>query len=281
MPTCRHTKPCTSDLAQIRIFPPQTKPQNMNPNGELTSQLQPNGVRTITFGHPAHNSFPSNQLKAAVAAIDAAGNDPNTRCIVFRSQGERTFCAGANLDELLAIETKPQAKEFFMGFARLILAMKNCPKPIIVAVQGKAIGGGVGIAAAADYCLATEAASVKLSELAIAIGPFVILPALVRKLGVAAASEMSLDTEWHSAKWAHQHGLYQRLFENVADLTAAAEQLADRLASHSPTAAAKLKETLWFGTSHWPRTLEERAAVSGGLVLGADAKAALVKFKKV
>lgn len=252
----------------------------MNASGELSSQVQPNGVRTILFGHPAHNSFPSSQLKAAAAAIEAAGNDEATRCIVFRSQGERTFCAGANLDELLAIEEPVQAKEFFMGFARLILAMKNCPKPIIVAVQGKAIGGGVGIAAAADYCLATEAASIKLSELSIAIGPFVIMPALVRKLGVSAAGQMSWDTEWHSAKWAHQHGLYQRLLPNFVSLHQATDELAEKLAGHSPRAAAKLKETLWFGTSNWPKVLEERAEVSGSLVLSPDAKAALAKFKK-
>ncbi|NJC27179.1 enoyl-CoA hydratase/isomerase family protein [Neolewinella antarctica] len=251
----------------------------MNPNGEITSQLQPNGVRQITFGHPAHNSFPSSQLKAAVAAIDTAGDDPETSCIVFRSQGDRTFCAGANLDELLAIDNPAQAKEFFLGFARLILAMKNCPKPIVVAVQGKAIGGGVGIAAAADYCLATEAAAIKLSELSIAIGPFVILPALVRKMGVAAASEMSLDTEWHSAKWAHQNGLYQRLLPDVKSLHQATDELAGKLAGHSQLAAAKLKETLWFGTEHWPQVLDERAEVSGGLVLSAPAKAALARFK--
>ena len=252
----------------------------MQPNGELTSRLRQNGVRTITFGHPAHNSFPSGQLKATVAALHTAGNDEKTKCVILRSQGVRTFCAGANLDELLAITTPPEAEEFFMGFARLLLAMRNCPKPIVVAVQGKAIGGGVGIAAAADYCLATEAGQVKLSELAIAIGPFVILPALVRKLGVAAASELSLDTEWHTARWAHEHGLYQRLYDTPEALFAAADDLAAKLAGHSAAAAARLKETLWFGTEDWPELLEERAGVSGKLVLGQDAKRALDKFKK-
>jgi len=254
--------------------------RSMNPTGELSSILLPSGVRTITFGHPAHNSFPSSQLKATVAAIDAAGDDEDTRCIFLRSQGERTFCAGANLDELLAISNPESGRKFFMGFANLILAMRRCPKPIVVAVQGKAIGGGVGIAAAADYCLATEAASIKLSELAIAIGPFVILPALVRKLGVAAATEMSLDTEWHTAQWAHQQGLFQRLYTTPAELYAAADTLSQKLALYSPEASAKLKETLWFGTNHWPHLLRERAEVSGKLVLTEAAKGALAKFKK-
>jgi methylglutaconyl-CoA hydratase len=251
----------------------------MNPNGELSSILHPTGVRSITFGHPAHNSFPSGQLKAAVAAIDAAGDDEDTRCILLRSQGEGTFCAGANLDELLAIHDEKGGREFFMGFANLILAMRRCPKPIVVAVQGKAIGGGVGIAAAADYCLATEAASIKLSELAIAIGPFVILPALVRKMGVAAATEMSLDTEWHDARWAHAQGLYQRLYPTPAELFEASGKLARKLAGYSPQASAKLKETLWYGTRHWQGLLEERAEVSGKLILTEDARAALAKFK--
>ena len=252
----------------------------MNPKGELTSQLSATGVRSITFGHPAHNSFPSNQLTALVAAISAAGNDEDTRCILLRSMGNGTFCAGANLDELLELKDAETAKEFFMGFGRLILAMRDCPKPIVVAVQGKAIGGGVGIAAAADYCLATTSASVKLSELSIAIGPFVILPALRRKLGLAATGELCLDTEWHSAEWAHAHGLYQRLYTTQTELDAAAAALTGKLAKHSLEAAKALKSALWEGTRGWPYLIEERAETSGRLVLTEPARAALAKFKK-
>lgn len=252
----------------------------MNPNGELTSQISATGVRSITFGHPAHNSFPSNQLKALVAAISAAGNDEDTRCILLRSAGDRTFCAGANLDELLAITDEDTGKEFFMGFGRLLLAMRDCPKPIVVVVQGKAVGGGVGIAAAADYCLATEAASIKLSELSIAIGPFVILPALRRKMGLAATSELCLDTEWHSAKWAHEKGLYQRLYATTEALAEAAATLTEKLATHSLQASSALKQALWEGTRGWPYLIEERAETSGKLVLTEPAKAALAKFKK-
>lgn len=251
----------------------------MNPQGELQSRLFPTGVRTITFGHPAHNSFPAHQLEAIVAALDTAGDDDDTHAILLQSMGERTFCAGANLDELLSIDNASAAKDFFMGFANLILAMRRCPKPIVVAVQGKAIGGGVGIAAAADYCLATEAASVKLSELAIAIGPFVILPALVRKMGVAAATELSIDTEWHDARWAQSKGLYQRLYATTAELTEAAQALTAKLAGYSLKASGELKATLWHGTNHWPALLEERAGVSGRLVLSEEAKAALSAFK--
>lgn len=250
----------------------------MNPNGQLTT-LHTGSVLTFTFGHPAHNSMPSSLLAELTHALDIAGGDPNIHSILLRSHGERTFCAGANLDELLDIEAPETAERFFMGFANVILAMRRCPKPIVVAVQGKAIGGGVGIAAAADYCLATEAASIKLSELAIAIGPFVILPALVRKMGTAAASELCLDTEWHSADWARDKGLFQRVFTNQSELNTAAEQLATKLSSYSPEASARLKETLWAGTEDWPQRLAERAKISGDLVLAPAAKEALQKFK--
>jgi methylglutaconyl-CoA hydratase len=252
----------------------------MNPQGEFHSQLSSTGVRTIIFSHPAHNSFPAHQLAGVVAELDAAATDDDTKVVLLRSGGTRTFCAGANLDELLAVSNETEAKGFFMGFANLLLAMRRCPKPIVVAVQGKAIGGGVGIASTADYCLATEAASIKLSELAIAIGPFVILPALVRKMGVAAATELSIDTEWHDAAWARSKGLYQRVYPSLEALNNAAEALTTKLANYSLKASAELKKTLWHGTAHWPKLLDERAGVSGRLVLTEEAQMALSAFKK-
>ncbi|MFT5997684.1 MAG: methylglutaconyl-CoA hydratase [Neolewinella sp.] len=256
------------------------KPSFMNPQGELHSQLSSTGVRTIVFSHPAHNSFPAHQLAGVVAALDAAAKDDNTKVVLLRSGGTRTFCAGANLDELLAVSDEVRAKDFFMGFANLLLAMRRCPKPIVVAVQGKAIGGGVGIASAADYCLATAAASIKLSELAIAIGPFVILPALVRKMGIAATTELSIDTEWHDAAWAQAKGLYQKVFPTHEALNDAAAELTTKLAGYSLKASAELKKTLWHGTDHWPKLLDERAGVSGRLVLTEEAQRALSAFKK-
>ena len=248
-------------------------------SGTLTSTTTDDGVTTITFGHPAHNSIPSPLLADLVAALDAAGADAACRVVLLRSAGERTFCAGANFDELLSIGDFATGRAFFMGFAGVILAMRRCPKPVVVAVQGKAVGGGVGIAAAADYCFATRYASVKLSELAIAIGPFVILPAVARKIGVAAATELSLDTEWHDPDWAAARGLYQRVFPTQDEMMAAARALCAKLAGYSPEAAAQLKQTLWADTDHWPELLTERAGVSGRLVLGEAARTALAKFK--
>ena len=251
----------------------------MSNQGSVISDPRDNWIRII-FSHPAHNSMPAHLLDELVRHIDAAGRNPEVKAILLRSAGEETFCAGANFDELMALQDEESAREFFMGFANVILAMRRCPKPIVVAVQGKAIGGGVGIAAAADYCLGCRAAQVKLSELAIAIGPFVILPALERKLGLAATSEMCLDTEWKEAKWAREKGLYQKVYDGPEELYRNARVFVIRLASRSTTAAAQLKRSLWSGTDHWPELLAERAGVTGNLVLQPDAKAALAQFKK-
>ncbi len=251
----------------------------MNQNGSIITDLRA-GFARIIFSHPAHNSLPSHLLAELVKHIDAAAANDEIRAILLRSEGEETFCAGANLDELLAIQDEETGHDFFMGFANVILAMRRCPKPIVVAVQGKAIGGGVGIAAAADYTLGCRGAEVKLSELSIAIGPFVILPALTRKMGVAATSELCLDTEWHDSRWAREKNLYQRVFAGPEELYREARLVMRRLATYSPAATAELKRSLWAGTDHWPELLAERAAITGRLVLQPDAKAALAKFKK-
>lgn len=237
------------------------------------------GFARIVFAHPSHNSMPSHLLAELVEKIDAAAANDAVHAILLRSAGEGTFCAGANLDELLAIGDEEAGRDFFMGFANVILAMRRCPKPIVVAVQGKAIGGGVGIAAAADYTLGCRGAEVKLSELAIAIGPFVILPALIRKMGVAAASELCLDTEWHDAKWARERNLYQHVYDGPEELFREARVFTKRLAERSPAALSRLKESLWEGTDHWPEELARRAAITGSLVLTDEAKTALARFK--
>ena len=246
--------------------------------GTITTELRM-GFARIVFSHPSHNSMPSGLLAELVQKIDAAAADPAVRAILLRSAGDDTFCAGANLDELLAIQDEESGKAFFMGFANVILAMRRCPKPIVVAVQGKAIGGGVGIAAAADYTLGCKGAQVRLSELAIAIGPFVILPALIRKMGVSAASELCWDTEWHDSQWAREKNLYQRVYAGPEELFRQARLLAKRLAEYSPAAATRLKRSLWEGTEHWPEELARRAEITGQLVLTEEAKGALAKFK--
>jgi methylglutaconyl-CoA hydratase len=247
--------------------------------GSITTEVRL-GFARIVFSHPAHNSMPSPLLAELVRHIDEAANNPAVGAIMIRSGGDGTFCAGANLDELLAIGDEESGRKFFMGFANVILAIRRCPKPIVVAVQGKAIGGGVGIAAAADYTLGCRGAQIKLSELAIAIGPFVILPALIRKMGAAATSELCLDTEWHDSQWAHAHNLYQRVYAGPEELFREARILTKRLGERSPSALHQLKRSLWAGTDHWPELLAERANVTGTLVLQDAAKEALAKFKK-
>ncbi len=239
-----------------------------------------NNISTIEFYHPKGNSFPSLQLKRLEEVINEAGRNTESRVIVLRSRGEGAFCAGASFDELLEIKDFAEGKEFFMGFARVINAMRLCPKLIIARVQGKVVGGGVGLAAAADYTLATKDAAVKLSELALGIGPFVVGPAVERRIGTTAFSTLAIDARnWRGAKWARQKGLYMNIYDSITGLDEAVEKLADNLSSSSPEAISALKKILWEGADHWDKLLEERAKISGRLVLSEFTRNFIHDFK--
>jgi methylglutaconyl-CoA hydratase len=237
------------------------------------------GVATISFFHPAQNSLPAKLLDKLTSEIKQAGNDPGTRVIVLKSEGDRTFCAGASFDELLQIKYKEAGAEFFSGFAKVINACRKSSKIIIVRVQGKSVGGGVGLAAAADYCLATEAAAIKLSELAIGIGPFVISPAVIRKIGLPAFSQLTIRAvDFQTAAWAKEKGLYNEVYPDIKSMDEALDALAAKLASYHPHALTGLKQILWEGTSDWDELLAERAAISGELVLSEFTQQALQGF---
>jgi len=249
-------------------------------NGTVLTSRREN-IATITFYHPASNSFPASLLDGLIENINRVSNDNTIQIIILQSQGEKTFCAGASFDELIAIKTLEEGKQFFSGFANLINTMRKCPKLIIGRVQGKAVGGGVGIIATCDYCFATENADIKLSELTIGIGPFVIEPAITRKTGIAAFSKLTLDaTDWHTAYWAKENGLFSRVFENVREMDEYVESLSKKLASYNPEALTVMKKVLWEETEHWDNLLLKRAEISGQLVLSDFTKNALQKFKK-
>ncbi len=247
--------------------------------GTIQAHIE-NKVATITFFHPASNSFPSDLLNRLIETINRMNNDKQVNIIVLKSEGTKAFCAGASFDELLNVKTLEEGKQFFSGFANLINTMRKSSKLIIGRVQGKSVGGGVGIIAATDYCFATEAADFKLSELSIGIGAFVIAPALERKIGISALSEMSIDaTNWKTAYWAKEKGLFARVFENTNEMDEAVEILANKLANYNPDALKEWKKTLWNNTDHWDKLLYKNAEKSGELVLSEFTKNALKKFK--
>jgi methylglutaconyl-CoA hydratase len=238
------------------------------------------GITSIEFFHPQSNSLPSKLLHDLAIAISHAGDDPNTKVIILRSAGDITFCAGASFDELANIKTETEGLQFFSGFAQVINAMRNCPKFIIGRIQGKSAGGGVGLAAAVDYAIATDASAIKLSELAIGIGPFVIGPAVERKIGTSAFSQLAIDaTFWRSADWAKRKGLFAEVYDTVQNMDEAVRRLADLLSHSSPDAMAEMKKMFWKGTEHWDTLLIERAKISGRLVLGEFTRKAITNFK--
>jgi methylglutaconyl-CoA hydratase len=239
------------------------------------------GLATIEFYHPLSNSLPSKLLSELAAAITEAGNSEAVKVILLKSAGERAFCAGASFDELISIEDLEQGKRFFSGFANVINAMRKCPKFIVGRVHGKAVGGAVGLASSVDYCFATKFASVKLSELAVGIGPFVVGPAVERKMGLAAMSELAINaTEWRDAEWAHQKGLYYHVQNNITEMDQEISALIERLKGFNPEAMRQLKEVFWQGTENWDELLASRAAISGDLVLSDFTRNAIHAFKK-
>lgn len=250
------------------------------PNGSLYTKID-NKIATVEFGHPASNSFPGELLQRLTDELNALSNNADVNLIVLKSEGEGAFCAGASFDELLAVSNLEEGAVFFSGFANVINAMRNCSKLIVGRIHGKAVGGGVGLAAACDYALATVDSAIKLSEFTIGIGPFVIAPAVERKMGVAALAEMTLAAhEWKNAYWAQEKGLYAKVFENVTDLDKELDIFTQKLAGYNPEALSDMKKVLWKGTENWGTLLTERAKISGRLVLSDFTKNALGKLKK-
>lgn len=238
------------------------------------------GITTIEFFHPQSNSLPGRILEELAHAIHGAGNDAHTKVIILRSAGEKAFCAGASFDELKAIKDKEQGLHFFSGFAHVINAMRLCPKFIIGRIHGKCAGGGVGLAAAVDYAIAVETVEIKLSELSIGIGPFVVGPVIERKIGLSAFSQLAIDaTMWRNGEWARRKGLFAELHPAVEGMDESILRLTMALMQSNPEAMAEMKKTFWKGTEHWDKLLIERAAISGKLVLGEHTKKAIEKFK--
>lgn len=249
--------------------------------GTVEIVVNDKGIATIKIFHPLSNSLPGKVLTKLANTITEAGKNDNIKVIILKSLGDRAFCAGASFDELISINDLEAGKIFFSGFANVINAARKCPKLIIGRVQGKAVGGGVGMASAVDFCYATKFAAVKLSELAVGIGPFVVGPAVERKVGTSAMSMMAINaTEWYSAEWAREKGLYAEVFDSIEEMDANIDTLANKLASSNPQAMSMLKKVFWEGTENWDTLLAERAAMSGELVLSDFTKNAINAFKK-
>jgi methylglutaconyl-CoA hydratase len=253
---------------------------SQSPKGSILT-TQENRIATLEFGHPASNCFPSNLLDSLTTEIQNLSANDTVSVIILRSSGTGVFCAGASFDELLAVSNLDEATKFFSGFANVINAMRNCSKMIIGRIQGKAVGGGVGIVAACDYTFATTQSAIKLPELTIGIGPFVIEPAISRKIGKAAMAELTLaPNEWKDSEWAKSKGLYTKVFAGQVTLDIELAQFSSKLSTYNPEALLEIKETLWEGTENWATLLYERAAISGKLVLSDFTKNALRQIKK-
>ena len=248
-------------------------------SGEVAVELH-DAIATVRFGHPKSNSLPGALLRKLAAEISEIGRNSGIKCIVLRSDGAKAFCAGASFDEMKAVNDAASGREFFSGFGQVILAMARAPQFVITRVQGKVAGGGVGLVAASDYVLAVREASMKLSELAVGLGPFVIGPVVERKVGRGPFAAMSIDADWRTAEWAERHGLYARIFDSPKDMDAALDKLIGFLSGANPEAIRQLKQAMWSDIGDWDQLLERRATISGALALSAHTRAAIERFEK-
>lgn len=250
-------------------------------NGGYVKTEKEHGITTIEFYHEQSNSMPGKLLDALAQTIHSEGVNSNTKVIILRSGGDRAFCSGASFDELEMIKTPQEGAQYFSGVAKVINAMRKAPQFIIARIHGKCLGGGVGIAAAADYAIAVEGADIKLSELAIGIGPFVIGPAVQRKIGLSSFSQLTIDSNtWRSADWARRKGLYAELHPEVSGMEDSIERLSFTLSHSNPEAMKELKREFWSGTENWDELLKERASISGRLILSDHSREAIQKFKR-
>ncbi len=247
--------------------------------GYVRTELNDN-IATITFSHPAHNSLPGHLLKELSQSIRSLEDKDDIHVLILKSDGNRTFCAGASFDELTAVSNPEEGKKFFMGFAQVIEACRNSSKVIIGRIQGKAVGGGVGLISAVDYAIANEYASIRLSELKLGLGPFVIGPAVKRKIGNRLYAQLALTpSDWKSAQWAQTNHLYDEIFTTTEEVDERVASLSTELASYNPEALKSLKQVIWRGTEEWPSLLLHQAEISGKLILSEYTKNAIAAFK--
>lgn len=248
-------------------------------NGFVNQELK-NNISEITFGHPKSNSLPGEILELLAQTILNEGAKEEVKAILLKSDGERAFCAGASFDELLSIDELENSKKFFGGFAKVLNAMRSCGKLVIVRVQGKTTGGGVGIACAADYCFATKDSAMALTELNLGIGPFVIGPFVERKMGKSAYSAMSIDADFRSADWCEQHDVYHSVSENISEMDVEINKFLEKLATRSSDALSLIKKVSWEGTEHFEQLMPERILMSASLILEDSAKENIGKIKE-
>lgn len=256
-----------------------SNPKDPRQDGHVVVEMR-DAIASLSFSHPKGNSLPAALLRKLADEIAKVGANSGVKVLVLRSEGTGPFCAGASFDEMKAVTDAPSGREFFSGFSRVILAMIRAPQFVVARVHGKVTGGGVGLVAASDYSLAVEGASLKLSELAVGLGPFVIGPVVERKVGRGPFQALSIDADWRDAKWGERHGLYSRVVDDVKNLDKELDKLVQFLTSANPEAIKQLKQAFWSDTQEWGDLMERRAAISGALALSAHTRAAIEKFEK-
>ncbi|MEQ1776826.1 MAG: enoyl-CoA hydratase/isomerase family protein [Burkholderiales bacterium] len=198
----------------------------------------------ITLNRPeAMNAISENMRAAIPEALARAEADDNVRVIVFSGAGERAFCAGADVKGFVAVESLVKNRQS-RAHTHWILAFDRARKPIIAAIHGYCLGGGLEIALACDIRIAADGAKFGLPEVSRGT-----LPGsggtqrLARMVGLGRALDIALSADHIGAEDAFRMGLVSRLVPR-AELMSAADALAKRIAEHAPLSVLLVKEAV-------------------------------------
>ncbi len=208
------------------------------------------GVAVIRFNRPERMNAIGGTLRSELshALFEQAGNDPAVHCVIITGAGDRAFCAGADIKEranrrLAQAEYHLEQKRTHSLYRRI----EQFEKPIIAAINGVALGGGLEIALCCDIRIAARSARLGLPEARIgampAAGGTQRLPRLV---GVGYAKELMFTADHITAERAHTIGLVNQVVDD-AELIPTAVAIAQRIAANAPLAIRHIKHAIDVG----------------------------------
>ncbi len=204
-------------------------------------------VRAVTVNRPkVLNALDAATLAELEALFAGLGGDRELRCLILTGAGDKAFVAGADVAAMAELGPK-EALHFSERGHRVAALMEALPVPVIAAVNGFALGGGLELALACDFIVAAKTARLGLPEVTLGVIPgFGGTQRLLRRIGLARARELVYTGQMIDAGEALRLGLVNAVTEPV-ELLPRARQLAASIASRAPLAVAAAKRTLRQG----------------------------------
>lgn len=238
------------------------------------------GVLRLRIDREAkRNALSVEVLTALLDGVRGAATDSEVRVVLISSAGERVFSAGADLAVMGADATGLEQHDGRGLLARLVVAMRDCPLPVVARVQGLCLAGGIGLAAGCDVVLASESAAFGMPEVDRGLWPFMVSALLARHVSPKHALDWMLTGDRFDARTAWQLGLVSRVFPD-ASFDAEVEEYVARLAAAAPV-AVRLGKAAWIAATEigpLPQSLEAMQAQLSLLTTSKDVAEGLAAF---